>query len=256
MIHLSMSAGAPTDLPESDFDDYICRRHLEFAKRLEGLRLLSATKVERFHGSGTAAAPAWFVDAWWDGEKAVKRCLRSAGGLALIGDRMTMMTDPIPAVADATEQVRHETATAALFDLSVGPRASAGTPKLHVMVPAGRDSDIDSVIDSFGPGWPHTGGSGVGAFSVSRGTGNSYPLNNVITGVTPPVLPAVTPRGSALELWFTGGADLDSVDATRAALQPLLDDPQVTWWYGKSREVMMSLPVASFIALDPEVDKP
>ncbi len=246
-----MSACRPPDLSAAEFDEYVRERHLGFAKLLEGLRLLSATRVERFHGPDAGGAPAWVLDAWWDDGDAVTRCFRSPGGLALLGDRMTMMDDPIPAIADATEQLRHGTARGARFDPSIGPRVVTGTAKLHLLVREWRGGDVDAVIESFGPGWPQDGGSGIGAYSVSRGTGASYPLNNVITGIEPPLLPGAASRGTALELWLTPDADLDTTAATHAPLRALLDDPHVVWWYGESREVMMSLPVASFMALDP-----
>ncbi len=251
MIHLSMSACRPPDLSAAEFDEYVRERHLGFAKLLEGLRLLSATRVQRFHGPDVGRAPAWVIDAWWDDGESVTRCFRSPGGLALLGDRMTMMDDPIPAIADATEQLRHATARAARFDPSIGPRVVTGTAKLHLLVPEGRDGDLDAVTESFGPGWPQDGAAGVAAYSLSRGTGTSYPLNNVITGIEPPLLPPRASRGTALELWLTPGADLDTSAAAHAPLRAVLDDPHVTWWYGESYEVMMSLPVASFMALDP-----
>jgi hypothetical protein len=256
MIHVSMTACRPPELSAADFDDYVRQRHLRFAKLLEGLRLLSATRVERFQGPEAGGGAVWVIDAWWDDGNALTRCLRSPGGLAVLGDRMTMMADPIPAVAEVTEQLRHGTTTRAMFDPSIGPRVLTGTMKLHVVVPEGRGGDVDAVIEAFGPGWPEGDGAGdgagVGAFSVSRGTGASYPMNNVITGVEPPLLPRAPSRGTALELWLAPEADLDTLVAAHAPLRALLDDPRVVWWAGESREVMMSLPVASFLALDPE----
>lgn len=250
MIHLSMSAGRPPDLSAAEFDEYFRTRHLGLAKMLEGVRLLSATRVERSGGADGAAA-AWMLDAWWDDADALTRCFRSYGGLALLGDRMTMMADPLPAVADVTEQVRHGSARDALLDPSVGPRAVTGTAKLHLLVPQSRVVDLDAVVDSLGPGWPRADDSGVGAYSVGRGTGAAYPLNNVLAGVDPPLLPSAPSRGSALELWLRAGAELDAVALALAPLRSLLDHPEVTWWYGASHNVFMSLPVASFLALDP-----
>jgi hypothetical protein len=252
MIRLSMSACRPAELQETEFDSYVRERHVAFAKLLEGLRLLSVTRVERFHGPGVDAEPSWFVDAWWEDGEALTRCFRSPGGLALLGDRMTMMDDPLPVVADATEQVRHGTSAGGMFDPSVGPRVSSGSMKLHVLVPEHRSGEVEVLVDSLEPESSMGDSSGLGAYSVSRGTGASYPLNNVITGVEPPVIPRVPSRGTALELWFSSHADMDSAAAASAPLRALLDAPEAVWWYGESREVMMSLPVASFLALDPE----
>ncbi len=251
MIHLTMSAYRPADLSAAEFDEYFRERHLVFAKLLEGLRLLSATRVERFHAAGGGGAPAWVLDAWWDDGDALTRCFRSPGGLALLGDRMTMMDDPLPAIADATEQLRHATARGARFDPSSGPRMAASLSKLHLLARADSSSDVDAVIDSLGPRWQQEGGSTIGAYSVSRGTRASYPLNNIITGIEPPTIPREPSHDTALELWIPAGADLETAAAAHPPLRSLLEDPHVVWWYGQSHEVMMSLPVASFLALDP-----
>ena len=251
MIHLSMSACRPPELTAREFDDYVRERHLRFAKLLEGLRLLSATRVEWFHGPGVGMEPAWVIDAWWEDGDAVTRCFRSAGGLALLGDRMTMMEDAIPAIADATEQVLYGTSRLAMFDPTIGPRVANGCLKVHLLVPEGRGHEIDAVIDLFGADWPEDDSSGIVAYSVGRGTGTSYPLNNIITGIEPPLLPRTVPLGTALELWLKPGAALDAATAALAPLRSLLDDPDVVWWFGESREVMMSIPVSSFLAMDP-----
>lgn len=252
MIHLSMSACRPPDLSLSEFDAYFRERHMRFAKLLEGLRLLSVVRVQLFHGPGTGVEPDWFVDVWWEDSDAVTRCFRSPGGLALLGDRMTMMLDPLPAVADVTEQMRHGTTWESRFDPSVGPRVVGGNTKLHVMVPEQREGNVDRVVDTLAERWTGVESPfGVEAFSVGRGTGTAYPLNNVITGVEPPTLPRAASRRRALELWLSPGTDLDTVASRMPALGALLEDPRSVWWYGETREVMMSLPVASFMALDP-----
>ena len=250
MIHLSLSAGRPPDVSPEEFDDYFRSRHLGFAKRLEGVRLLSATRVVRFHSADGRAIPAWVLDAWWDDGDALTRCFRSYGGLALLGDRMTMMADPLPGLADVTEQVRHGSARDALFDPGIGPRVRSGRTKLHLLVPPDRERDLDAVVEALGTKWPHEG-SPIAAYSVSRGTGRAYPLNNVLAGVDPPTLPSAPSRGSAIELWLHPAFDLDLAAAGLGPLGGLLDDPEVTWWLGESRDVFMSLPVASFLALDP-----